>query len=64
VRLYAEDPDQNFLPGSGKLQTLHLPAPSAHVRLDGGVIEGDTETIFNDPMIAKLIVFDENRPQA
>jgi 3-methylcrotonyl-CoA carboxylase alpha subunit len=64
VRLYAEDPDQNFLPGSGKLQTLHLPAPSAHVRLDGGVIEGDTVTIFYDPMIAKLIVFDENRPQA
>ncbi|KAA0070244.1 acetyl/propionyl/methylcrotonyl-CoA carboxylase subunit alpha [Rhodanobacter sp. T12-5] len=64
VRLYAEDPDQNFLPGSGKLQTLHLPAPSAHVRLDGGVIEGDTVTIFYDPMIAKLIVWDEDRPKA
>ncbi len=64
VRLYAEDPDQNFLPGSGKLQTLRLPAPSAHVRLDGGVIEGDTVTIFYDPMIAKLIVFDANRAQA
>ncbi len=64
VRLYAEDPDQNFLPGSGKLQTLRLPAPSAHVRLDGGVIEGDTVTIFYDPMIAKLIVFDQDRPQA
>ncbi|EIM02847.1 ATP-grasp domain-containing protein [Rhodanobacter denitrificans] len=64
VRLYAEDPDQNFLPGSGKLQTLCLPAASAHVRLDGGVIEGDTVTIFYDPMIAKLIVFDQDRPQA
>ncbi len=64
VRLYAEDPDQNFLPGSGKLQTLRLPAPSAHVRLDGGVIEGDTVTIFYDPMIAKLIVHDSNRSQA
>jgi 3-methylcrotonyl-CoA carboxylase alpha subunit len=64
VRLYAEDPDQNFLPGSGKLQTLRLPAPSAHVRLDGGVIEGDTVTIFYDPMIAKLIVWDEDRPKA
>ncbi len=64
VRLYAEDPDQNFLPGSGKLQTLRLPAPSAHVRLDGGVIEGDTVTIFYDPMIAKLIVFDATRAQA
>jgi 3-methylcrotonyl-CoA carboxylase alpha subunit len=64
VRLYAEDPDQNFLPGSGKLQTLRLPAPAANVRLDGGVIEGDTVTIFYDPMIAKLIVWDEDRPKA
>ncbi|WP_426689353.1 acetyl/propionyl/methylcrotonyl-CoA carboxylase subunit alpha [Rhodanobacter ginsengiterrae] len=64
VRLYAEDPDQNFLPGSGKLQTLRLPTPSGHVRLDGGVIEGDTVTIFYDPMIAKLIVYDATRPQA
>ncbi len=64
VRLYVEDPDQNFLPGSGKLQTLRLPPPSAHVRLDGGVIEGDTVTIFYDPMIAKLIVWDVNRVQA
>ena len=64
VRLYAEDPDQNFLPGSGKLRTLRLPEPSRHVRLDGGVIEGDTVTIFYDPMIAKLIVHDTDRTQA
>ncbi|HEY9131656.1 MAG TPA: biotin carboxylase N-terminal domain-containing protein [Dyella sp.] len=64
VRLYAEDPEQNFLPGSGKLQRLRLPVPSAHVRLDGGVIEGDTVTIFYDPMIAKLIVHDDNRMHA
>jgi len=64
VRLYAEDPDQNFLPGSGKLRTLRLPAPSRHVRLDGGVVEGDTVTIFYDPMIAKLIVHDADRTQA
>ena len=64
VRLYAEDPEQNFLPGSGRLATLRLPAPSAHVRLDGGVVEGDTVTIFYDPMVAKLIVWDEDRPRA
>jgi 3-methylcrotonyl-CoA carboxylase alpha subunit len=64
VRLYAEDPDQNFLPGSGKLVKLRLPSPSRNVRLDGGVIEGDTVTIFYDPMIAKLIVWDADRPQA
>lgn len=64
VRLYAEDPDQNFLPSSGKLHMLRLPTPSTHVRLDGGVVEGDTVTIFYDPMIAKLIVWDVDRVQA
>ena len=64
VRLYAEDPEAGFLPGSGKLTRLRLPAPDAHVRLDAGVIEGDTVTIFYDPMIAKLIVWDEDRPRA
>jgi len=64
VRLYAEDPDHGFLPGSGKLTCLQLPDASAHVRLDGGVIEGDTVTIFYDPMIAKLIVWDVDRPSA
>ncbi len=64
VRLYAEDPDQNFLPSSGRLQTLRLPTRSTHVRIDGGVVEGDTVTIFYDPMIAKLIVFDSSRSQA
>ena len=64
VRLYAEDPDAGFLPGSGTLQTLRLPVASRHVRLDSGVIEGDTVTIFYDPMIAKLVVWDEDRPRA
>ena len=64
VRLYAEDPDQGFLPSSGKLTRLQLPATSRQVRLDGGVIEGDTVTIFYDPMIAKLIVWDVDRPSA
>lgn len=64
VRLYAEDPDAGFLPGSGKLQRLRLPAASPHVRVDSGVVEGDTVTIFYDPMIAKLIVHDSDRPRA
>ena len=64
VRLYAEDPDSGFLPGSGRLEKLKLPKPSGYVRNDGGVIEGDTVTIFYDPMIAKLIVWDEDRPRA
>jgi 3-methylcrotonyl-CoA carboxylase alpha subunit len=43
---------------------LRLPAPSQHVRIDSGVIEGDTVSIFYDPMIAKLIVWDADRPRA
>ena len=64
VRLYAEDPDAGFLPGSGTLQALRLPSASKNVRIDSGVVEGDTVTIFYDPMIAKLIVWDEDRPRA
>ncbi|MBN8887829.1 MAG: acetyl/propionyl/methylcrotonyl-CoA carboxylase subunit alpha [Rudaea sp.] len=64
LRLYAEDPQQGFLPGSGKLQRLSLPRPGTHVRIDSGVIEGDTVTIFYDPMIAKLIVWDRDRGAA
>jgi 3-methylcrotonyl-CoA carboxylase alpha subunit len=64
VRLYAEDPEKNFLPGSGRLEQLALPAADAHVRIDTGVTEGDTVSIFYDPMIAKLIVHDRDRPAA
>jgi 3-methylcrotonyl-CoA carboxylase alpha subunit len=64
VRLYAEDPEAGFLPGSGKLERLRLPAPSAHVRIDSGVVEGDTVSIFYDPMIAKLVVHDGDRAGA
>jgi 3-methylcrotonyl-CoA carboxylase alpha subunit len=64
VRLYAEDPEAGFLPGSGKLERLRLPAPSASVRIDSGVVEGDVVTIFYDPMIAKLIVHGADRGEA
>ena len=64
LRLYAEDPQAGFLPASGKLQRLRLPDANAHVRVDSGVIEGDTVTIFYDPMIAKLIVWERTRADA
>ena len=64
VRLYAEDPEKNFLPGSGRLTRLILPNRSENIRLDGGVVEGDSVTIFYDPMIAKLIAWDTDRPRA
>ncbi|MGY0612111.1 acetyl/propionyl/methylcrotonyl-CoA carboxylase subunit alpha [Luteimonas sp. A501] len=64
VRLYAEDPDAGFLPGSGRLQRLRLPRDAEGVRIDSGVVEGDVVTIFYDPMIAKLIVHAADRDGA
>ncbi len=64
VRLYAEDPEQGFLPGCGHLSRLQLPQSSDHVRVDSGVEQGDTVSIHYDPMIAKLIVWDVDRERA
>jgi 3-methylcrotonyl-CoA carboxylase alpha subunit len=64
ARIYAEDPDQDFLPATGTLRDLRTPDESAHVRVDTGVTEGDEISIHYDPMIAKLIVWDETREQA
>jgi 3-methylcrotonyl-CoA carboxylase alpha subunit len=64
ARIYAEDPAHDFLPSIGKLVHLKMPTASPHVRIDTGVEQGDTITPFYDPMIAKLIVWDETRDLA
>lgn len=64
VRIYAEDPQNDFLPASGKLNFLREPEQSMHVRIDSGIRENDVISNFYDPMIAKLIVWDESRPRA
>jgi 3-methylcrotonyl-CoA carboxylase alpha subunit len=64
ARVYAEDPDQDFLPATGTLAFLQPPEESAHVRVDTGVLQGDSISIHYDPMIAKLIVWDEDRDRA
>lgn len=64
VRIYAEDPDNEFLPATGKLNYLRQPEQNRHVRVDTGVRENDEVSTFYDPMIAKLIVWDENRDRA
>ena len=64
ARIYAEDPDHDFLPATGSLAVLQPPLESAHVRVDTGVIEGDEVSIYYDPMIAKLIVWDTDRDRA
>jgi acetyl-CoA carboxylase biotin carboxylase subunit len=64
ARLYAEDPDRGFLPSVGKLEILHLPEARDGIRIDAGVRQGDEVTIFYDPMIAKVIAWDETREGA
>ena len=64
ARVYAEDPNNNFLPVSGVLSYLETPTENSHVRIDTGVRQGDEVSIYYDPMIAKLIVWDEDRNKA
>lgn len=70
VRVYAENPDNDFLPSIGTLRHLVFPTHSEFdhapngVRVDRGVQAGDTISPFYDPMIAKLIVHGADREQA
>ncbi len=61
ARLYAENPSVGFLPSTGPLKHLRLPAD---IRVDSGVEEGGEVTGFYDPMIAKLIVHAPGRNAA
>jgi 3-methylcrotonyl-CoA carboxylase alpha subunit len=62
ARIYAENPAKGFLPSTGTLRHLRLPEASA--RVDTGVRQGDAITPHYDPMIAKLIVWGDNRTVA
>ena len=64
ARIYAEDPRRDFLPATGRLLYLRLPAQGEDVRVDAGVEEGDEITPWYDPMIAKLIVRGRDREEA
>jgi len=75
ARVYAENPEKGFLPSIGTLRHMDVPQAAAFelgtdginpaaVRVDSGVREGDAISPFYDPMIAKLIVWGENRNQA
>ncbi len=63
IRVYAEDPANNFLPDIGKLQTYKIPQGPG-VRTDDAFEQGMNIPIYYDPMIAKLIVHAENRSAA
>ncbi|MDH4558650.1 acetyl/propionyl/methylcrotonyl-CoA carboxylase subunit alpha [Pseudomonas sp. BN417] len=64
VRLYAEDPDQDFLPASGRLALYREATAGPGRRVDSGVAEGDEVSPFYDPMLAKLIAWGETREEA
>lgn len=64
LRVYAEDPLNNFLPDIGTLHYLKAPDENKHVRVDSGVQQHDEISIYYDPMIAKLITKGNNRNEA
>lgn len=60
ARLYAEDPENGFLPAIGKLHDWHLPAQPG-LRVDAGVETGSEVSIYYDPMLAKVIAWGPDR---
>jgi acetyl/propionyl-CoA carboxylase alpha subunit len=63
LRVYAEDPNHNFLPDIGTLQTYKIPKGNG-VRVDDGFEQGMEIPIYYDPMIAKLITYGKDREEA
>ena len=62
-RIYAEDPDANFMPSPGRISRLRVPHGPG-VRDDGGVYEGSEVSIYYDPMISKFAVHGRTRTEA
>lgn len=62
-RLYAEDPDRNFMPSTGTLE-VYEPPVAPGVRVDSGVRQGSVVSVYYDPMLAKLIAWGSSREQA
>jgi acetyl-CoA carboxylase biotin carboxylase subunit len=62
-RIYAEDPDNNFLPSPGLIRTLRAPGGPG-IRDDSGAEAGLVVPIFYDPMISKLVAWSDDRPRA
>ena len=62
-RIYAEDPDNNFLPSPGRISKLVAPSGPG-VRVDSGIYQGWEVPIYYDPLLAKLCVWAETRERA
>ena len=63
-RIYAEDPERNFMPSTGRLITYKPPTSIDNIRNDTGVYEGGEISMFYDPMISKLCSYGQNREKA
>ncbi|MDN3593767.1 acetyl-CoA carboxylase biotin carboxylase subunit [Zunongwangia endophytica] len=63
LRVYAEDPMDNFLPSVGKLERYQIPS-GEKIRVDNGFEEGMDVPIYYDPMLSKLITYGKNREEA
>ncbi|WP_431689078.1 biotin carboxylase N-terminal domain-containing protein [Hahella sp. NBU794] len=64
ARIYAEDPENGFLPSAGALHFLSAPTSGEHTRIDCGVAAGCEISPFYDPMIAKVIGWGPSREMA
>lgn len=64
ARIYAEDPNDNFMPGAGPLVHLSTPQADLSTRIETGVQQGDEVSVHYDPMIAKLVVWAADRQAA
>jgi acetyl-CoA carboxylase biotin carboxylase subunit len=62
-RIYAEDPEANFLPSAGRIERLQIPGGPG-IRVDLGIYQGYTVPIDYDPIIAKVIAWGRNRQEA
>jgi 3-methylcrotonyl-CoA carboxylase alpha subunit len=64
ARVYAENPDKNFMPSVGKIRTWHLPDQTDGLRIDAGYRGGDTVSPYYDAMLAKVIAWSPTREGA
>jgi len=64
ARIYAENPEKGFLPSPGHIRYLRYPSESDYLQMHTGVRQNDVVDVHYDPLIAKVVVSDSDRPKA